>query len=146
MNGKVLKMTITQKQNIVDMRQQSIAFSQIAEALDMNINTVKAFYRRNDVFFRDFDDTKDKTLCKQCGKRLKQIPKTKPKTFCCDKCRFAFWNKQKNQKHRASLHRLVCTYCGGIFGSHDKHRKYCQHACYIEHRFGKGNTDVFSAI
>jgi len=140
-----MAMTNIQKQRIQDMRRQGVVFSQIADTLGLSANTVKSFCRRNNLNACNASNAtgnnENKELCKNCGKKLKQTPKTKPKTFCCDKCRFAFWNRHNNQINRDSLHRLTCARCGGDFGSHDKHRKYCRHACYIAHRFDRSPAD-----
>ena len=141
-------MTKIQKQRIEVLRRQGAAYSQIADTLGLSMNTVKSFCRRNNlVVLNASNDAKndyDKDHCKHCGKKLKQIPKVKPKTFCCDKCRFDWWNKHK--PGRISVHKLTCTYCGAEFGCHDKKRKYCRHACYINHRFKEGDRHDQGAV
>jgi hypothetical protein len=42
--------------------------------------------------------------------------------------------------NRKGVHKLTCVYCGIYFGSYDKNRKYCAHACYISGRFKKGGS------
>jgi IS30 family transposase len=143
-------MTDIQKRNIQDMRSQGVAYSQIADSLGISVNTVKSFCRRNNLTVsnasNDTGNEENKEQCKQCGKKLIQTPKAKPKTFCCDKCRFDWWNKQKNKTNRRSVHRLACEYCNRDFGSHDKKRKYCRHDCYIAARFGSGAREAVAAI
>ena len=125
-------MTGKQKQNIHEMRRQGAGFSQIAETLGLSVNTVKSFCRRKNLNACDAsNDTENKDLCKQCGTRLKQGTKSKPKTFCCDSCRYTWWNSK-----RGGIYSMICVRCGADFNSYDKNRKYCGHACYISARFG----------
>jgi endogenous inhibitor of DNA gyrase (YacG/DUF329 family) len=128
-------MTGEQKQTIQDMRRQGVPYTRIADALGISVNTIKSYGRRNILpTTRDAGDGKN--TCKHCGKRLKQAPKAKPRTFCCDKCRFDWWNAHRDTQRTA--HSLICAYCGAVFTSHDKNRKYCGHPCYIAARFPKG--------
>ena len=121
-------MTEQQKDNIVALRRKGLNYPQIADEMGISVNTVKSFCRRYDA---------NKGLCKNCGAPLVQIPKQKPKTFCTDCCRQTWWKRHPDQmKHRALLP-LTCENCGREFqGYADAHRKYCCHACYIQHRYG----------
>lgn len=130
-------MTGIQKQNIHDMRRQGLSYAKIADTLGLSANTIKSFCRRSKLnACATSNDTGNKDLCKQCGSRLKQTAKSKPKTFCCDKCRFDWWNSNRIKMNRKGVHQMVCTRCGEDFGSYDRNRKYCGHACYISARFG----------
>ena len=133
-------MTNEQKQSIHNMRRQGLGYTQIADSTGISVNTIKSFCRRNNLTTynasKDTGNKENKDLCKQCGKQLKQIPKAKPKTFCCDMCRFDWWNTNRNKMNRNSTHHLTCIYCGKVFDSYDKNRKYCGHSCYIADRFG----------
>ena len=146
-------MTGEQKQKIQDMRLQGSSYGLIAGSLGLSVNTVKSFFRRNnltacdasnDTGIEDKSEDKceeNKEICKQCGKRLEQTTKAKPKTFCCDKCRFDWWNINRDKAKRKPIHQLACACCGTVFNSHDINRKYCRHACYIAARFGRGLVD-----
>ena len=99
-------MTQEQKQQIQDMRRKGLGYKKIANWLGISENTVKSYCKRNN--FNADNNSKNNELsanattsqtidealctCKQCGKAFLQKPKTRPKTFCCDKCRFAWWN------------------------------------------------------
>jgi rRNA maturation endonuclease Nob1 len=136
---EVIFMTGEQKQHIQDMRRQGLSYVKIADALGISANTVKSFCRRGRLnACNASNDTGNKDICKHCGNKLKQTPKAKPKTFCSDKCRFDWWNTHRDKMARKGIYRLTCTHCGGDFGSYDKRRKYCGHACYISDRFGEG--------
>ena len=130
-------MTSTQKQRIQEMRLHGAGYKKIAAALGISENTVKSYCRRNAIKEAPAvvikSENKDK--CRNCGKHLIKIPKAKPKTFCCDKCRFDWWNTNRNKVKPAP--RLTCVHCGVAFSSRDRKRKYCGHACYIASRFGK---------
>ena len=130
-------MTDTQKQTIHNMRRNGAAHSQIADSLGLSVNTVKSYCRRNKINAKDASNDKiNEDICKQCGKNLVKMPQSKAKIFCCDKCRFDWWNVNRIQMNRKGVHRLTCAQCGAEFGSYDKNRKYCGHACYINYRFG----------
>ena len=136
---EVVMITTVQKQRIVDMRRRGIAHSQIAESLGLSANTIKSFCRRINLpacaASMDTDNNESKDICKHCGKHLEHPPKNKPRRFCCDKCRFDWWNAQRNTFIRKAAHRLVCACCGSAFTCYDKRRKYCCHGCYITDRF-----------
>lgn len=139
-------MTGEQKQRIQDMRLQGTAYSQIADTLGLSVNTVKSFCRRINLNACDASNEtgneENKEHCKHCGKRLIQKEKQKPKTFCGNDCRYAWWNSHRQQMNRKAVHRLTCAYCGRTFDSYGgKNRKYCGHSCYIADRFGRIPTD-----
>lgn len=122
------------------MRQQGVRYNQIADTLNLSVNTVKSYCRRNGLTVSE--DTKIdnyKETCKQCGKPLKQESKRKQKTFCCDKCRYMWWNTHRDYYRKSSaIYHFVCAYCGKTFDSYsNKDRRYCSHACYIRNRFGE---------
>ena len=134
-------MTDAQKQQIRDMRQKGVVYSQIANTLDISINSIKSFCQRNNIpagkaaVTHKLKTNIKKENCMHCGKKLEHNPKAKSKTFCCDQCRFDWWNKNRNKTNRRSLNHFICTYCGNKFKSYDKNRKYCQHSCFIAHKF-----------
>ena len=133
-------MTVLQKERIITLRNKNESYAKIAVALGLSVNTVKSFCRRNNIKNRnDSNDEieENKELCKNCGKKLTQTSKIKAKIFCCDKCRFDWWNANRGKMNRKGVHRLTCAHCGEGFSSYDKNRKYCGHACYISDRFGK---------
>ena len=121
-------MTSEQKQAIQSLRSQGQTYNYIAAGLGMSINTVKTFCRRNDLAI---------DRCKLCGKPLVHIEKHKPKTFCNDRCRLAWWKANREQMNKKAIYHFVCRRCGKPFDSYgNRGRKYCSHACYIAERFG----------
>lgn len=122
-----------QKEAILTMRQQGCSYPAIAERLILSPNTVKSICRRNGVRVLPTEKSAP-DICKNCGAPLQQNTGRK-KTFCSDKCRYAWWN----QSRRKEPYQLTCFYCGRKFISFgNKKRKFCGRECYILSRYGEG--------
>jgi rRNA maturation endonuclease Nob1 len=146
-------MTIEQKEKIQRMRCDGMGYGQIATVLGISKETVKSFLRRNPVpvcakdvpaenIPESTDAAMDGVLCRQCGTRLIQKPKQKPKQFCSDACRLAWWRENSAKLNRKAVYTIRCEGCGKEFESYgNKLRKYCGHACYIKKRFGGAEHD-----
>lgn len=127
-------MTALEKQKIKDMRCNKRSYAEIAVALDLPVNTVKTFCRRNHL--SDADLTGD-LLCQNCGCSMTR-GKYKPKRFCSDKCRMLWWNSHQNQVKRSAHYSFVCACCGSEFTVYgNANRKYCSRACYLKARRDK---------
>jgi len=142
---------MNQKRQIQDMRQQGFSLSNIAETLGLSRNTVKSFCRRNEVIACDAsEDTgieENKDICKHCNTPLSQRSKQKPRRFCNDKCRHAWWSRHRNFLNKKALYHIKCEYCRKEFDSYgNSKRKYCCHACYIAARFGDDDRKAVAAI
>ena len=145
-------MTVEQKEKIQQMRRDGAGYGQMAASLGVSKETVKSFCRRNPVQTNAQDAPVDSAVaaaaaetdravegvvCRQCCKRLIQRPKQKPKRFCSDECRLAFWREHSAQLNKKAVYTIRCAGCGHTFKSYgNKARKYCGHACYIKNRFG----------
>jgi ribosomal protein L34E len=117
-----------ERQHIAKLRDEGRSSAEIAKSLGMSANTIRSFLRR---------ESAKKSRCKHCGQALINIPKAKPKTFCSDTCRYAWWNKHRSQMHTKAVYLLKCAYCGKEFNSYASlNRKYCCHPCYVRHRYG----------
>lgn len=133
-----------QKQQIIKMRSGGHSYKTISDRLEISINTVKSFCRRNQVVAGErkedfsFSSSKPKkSSCEMCGANVGQISGRKKKRFCSDDCRFAWWS-EKRKKQEVGLKKL-CAFCRAEFlGSNE--RKYCSHGCYIKDRFGGGDS------
>jgi endogenous inhibitor of DNA gyrase (YacG/DUF329 family) len=139
-------MTGKQKETIQALRVQGLSYSDIAAAVGVTKNAVKTYCWRNSLpacdASEDTGNKENKEFCRHCGKRLMQTDKQKPKVFCGDKCRHAWWNAHREQMNRKAVYRLTCAYCGTVFDSYgNRSRKYCSHACYINDRFGGRPAD-----
>lgn len=128
-------MTNEQKEQIAVLRRQGYGYSKIAQTLSISENTVKSYCRRNGLCSDALNNT---AACKKCGKLIIIKEKCKPRQFCSDRCRVAWWNSHQRQSHAKTIYHFVCEKCGAPFESNgNKSRKYCSHDCYIAARFGK---------
>lgn len=126
-------MTICEKEQIRSMRIQGIGYGTIARNLSLSENSVRTYCRRNGLGA----DCKNGVVCKNCGKLIKVIPKQKPRKFCSDACRVAWWNAHPECVNRKAVYEFTCACCGELFYAYgNRGRKYCCHACYIEDRYG----------
>jgi endogenous inhibitor of DNA gyrase (YacG/DUF329 family) len=117
-----------QKQSIQALRSLGRTYRQIADHTGLSENTVKSFCHRNNVA---------KKFCKNCGKPLAGEAGHKPRTFCCDRCRQAWWRKNRDQLCKKAVYRFICANCGNPFESYgNRDRKYCSRGCYLAHRYG----------
>jgi len=128
-------MTELQKQQIIEMRKRGISFSDIAAIVGLSRNTVKSFARREEI---KKAKEAESGFCLQCGKPLVQVPKTKPRRFCTEKCRYTYWNGHRNLMGHKGKNPMACCYCGREFDTHGKKgRKYCGRQCYAHARWGE---------
>lgn len=143
---EVSVVTEAQKNNVLLLRQKGYGYKEIATELDVNVNTVRSFCSRNGLLdhnaYKDTGNKENKETtnfdnCHQCGKSLKQRPKTKRRRFCCDACRHRWWNAHRDKVNSKTTVRTVCACCGLLFDSYAyQRRKYCSHACYVKRRYG----------
>ena len=121
-------MTTAQKERIEYLRQSGESYSAIAAELDISVNTIKSYCRRNNI-----SSTADSTasdLCTNCGSALTHIKGSKKKRFCSDKCRMAWWNSHPHAVKRKAVYHFICPNCGSAFESYgNAHRKYCSRTC-----------------
>ena len=112
-----------QKHRIAIMRGKGATYAAIAEELEVSESTVKSHCRRNGI-------SNTYEVCPECGKRLEHIPKKKPKRFCTDECRMAWWAKNPEARNRQAVYSFICPQCGEPFTSYgNANRKYCSLAC-----------------
>ena len=123
-------MTDAQKRSIDDLRQQVFGYMKIGQMLGISDNTVRSYCRRSRL-------PSGAVLCPQCGKPVKRTLGRKPRKFCSDSCRTAWWNSHLDQVNRKAVYQFVCASCGKEFSAYgNARRKYCSRACYTAHRFG----------
>lgn len=122
------------KQAVLMLYQQGQPYTEIAESLLMSKNTVKSICRRSGLKPLPMKDT-DVAVCKNCGKPLVQTSGGRKRIFCCDQCRYAWWNHSRHKQPYI----LACRQCGEKFISFgNKNRRYCGRDCYNLSRYGKG--------
>ncbi len=120
-------MTEREQNIIISRREKGDAISSIAKDLGLNVNTVKSFCRRQKITIQGMDEK----FCLHCDRRLPKYQSGRPRRFCSDACRQAYWNIR--EKRYLTEH--TCPNCGKTFMAR-KSRKYCSHNCYIKDRFG----------
>ena len=129
-------MTAEQKSDVISLRSEGLTYSEIADRLELSINTVKSFYRR----CKDTSRETVSSYCKCCGKPIVQPAGAREKKFCSDVCRMKWWNSHREAVNKKAVYSYKCECCGRqvqAYGS--KNRKYCGRVCYIRHRFGDGD-------
>jgi len=147
-------MTTNQKQKALDMHRRGLTYTEIADTLGLPKNTVKTFCWRNKRLLCDAsnaagikENKETKNQCEHCGKPLEQRPKKKPRRFCDDACRLAWWKDNRDCINRKAVYHHTCANCGEDFDSYgNKERKYCCHNCYIAARFNNGASKAVSAV
>jgi len=142
-------MTGEQKQRIYLLRKKGVAFGIIADKLNVPKNTVKTFCWRNGLSDAELEMPQTNRgymgFCKQCGKALEQKSKSRPKKFCCDKCRLAWWSENSVQLNRSTQEKHTCENCGKEFLQYpSQNRRFCSHGCYIANRYNSEVNDDYS--
>lgn len=137
-------MTLEQIMHIHTLRDSGLSYRKISQATDIPLSTIKLHFIRNrnnrseKISGQGAYSNSEETIivpCKQCGKPVIQNPKRRAKIFCCDKCRFTWWNRNKYHIPRPSTRTVQCMGCGTHFHAYAANRKYCSHECYIKSRF-----------
>lgn len=125
----------TTKQKIINLRKSGLGYTKISQILNMSVNTVKSFCRRNNITITDISQNTE--FCRQCGKPVTTLPGHKEKKFCSDVCRMKWWKENPSKIKRKAFYSFVCPTCGKTFNAYgNSHRKYYSHSCYISDRFG----------
>lgn len=122
------------KDAILALRQQGRSYQKIAEQLILSPNTVKSVCHRSGA---ETPAPEISTLdtCKNCGATLPPGFRGRKRTFCSDKCRYAWWNRSR----RKQPYCLTCYCCGKPFISYgNRKRKFCSRECYVLSRYGEG--------
>ena len=86
-----------QKQRLIALRRSGAGYGQIADALEISINTVKSFCRRHGL-----SSAAKPSVCEQCGRTIEQNPGRKRKRFCSVLCRNKWWNTHLDLVQRNS--------------------------------------------
>ena len=151
-------MTKEQKQQIAALRTKGLVFAEIANKMNLSINSVKSYCRRNDIIpdaatanvsIQEPEHTNEATAdippeptyesritCKLCGETLTNTPGHRQKTFCSVFCQRKYWRQNRPLMQHHTLISVTCPNCGRTFFDYAGHkRKYCSHSCYIAHRY-----------
>lgn len=126
-------MTDTERAQIVMLQKQGYGYKRIATVTGMPLNAVKTFCRRHPID----QDKKVEPTCRNCGVRVEQTPHKRPKLYCSDQCRMAWWKRNRDKLNKRAYYHIVCQHCGKEFDSYgDAARKFCSPACYQASRTG----------
>lgn len=121
-------MTDLQKKQIVAMRNKKATYASISETLGIPVNTIKTFCRRNGMVTETFTR---RLCCKNCGQELTSTPNAKPRLFCSDRCKQAWWNRHRYERFSVKVVPHTCPICGKMFVDYSgANRKYCSQECY----------------
>jgi len=140
-------MSPNQKEDIHKLRLQGLGYKAIAGELLLTVDTVKGYCKRHHLNGQ-VEVATSSGLCLQCKKPIRQKKRGRTKKFCCDGCRYTWWNENqdKHSKKDAAIYHYTCQRCNKQFSSYgNKLRKYCSHDCYIKLRFG-GEDDGIQEI
>lgn len=120
------------KLKIIELRNAGQGYKKIASTLNISLNSVKSFIRRN----KNNDEITTDT-CKNCGAIILQVNKHKTKRFCSDSCRTSWWSKNRYSLSNTKMITITCKCCGKEFKDYpNQNRKYCSEKCYLKSRFG----------
>ncbi len=84
-------MTNTDKKKIQELYKRGYGYKRIAKELNVSVGSV-----RNALLV-----TNNEMLCRYCGHKLTFVEGKKKKIFCCDACRYSYWNnkRKEDKKH-----------------------------------------------
>lgn len=120
-------MTLEEKQKIYLLKKEGYGYKKIASELGISVSSVQSFLKRNPV---DIDLL---GTCKRCGMTILSIKGKKRKQFCCDRCRWDWWNSHIKEVNKKAFYTLTCKHCGKEFTAYgNQKRVYCCHDCYIK--------------
>ena len=120
-------MNLEQKQQIIKLKQEGYGYKKISKELNLPLSSVRY------VCDKGMEDISLFGTCKRCGNTIKSIKGKKRKQFCCDRCRWDWWNSHIKEVNKKAFYTLTCKYCGKEFTAYgNQKRVYCCHECYIK--------------
>lgn len=131
-------MNSIEREQIITLRAAGQSYARIADALNLSVNSVKSFCRRNALSGSTGSAVKHikteaplgATACEQCGCPVRQTPGRKHKRFCSDACRTAWWNAHRTQVRWKTMHTFCCARCGMQFSRYGvTRRSFCSRSC-----------------
>lgn len=126
-------MTATQKEIIYRMRQQRIGYAEIGKELGIPTATIKTYCYRNGLHTEVL--IHNASLCKNCGKAIKEKSKTRPRVFCSEACKRSWWNDHRKERKNDNIVEYSCIVCGKRFSDYaNSNRKYCSLSCFRNRR------------
>ena len=127
MNEKELQIKIK------ELRQEGYGYKKIAKELSTSIGTVRY------ACLKDEEESELVGECKNCNSKIKFVKGKKKKVFCCDKCRWEWWNKNKTTVEKTAYYTHQCKQCNKDFTAYGNNKRlFCSQACYIIFKKSKG--------
>ena len=149
-------MTDEQAAQLVEMRKKGVGYKSIATVLGLSRDIVRNYCRTHNLTGYASALTKNVQMliengeaCPYCGGMIHKGVRGRPKRFCSEKCRRAWWKAHPEavRTDTAAHAEKECLRCGKSFISYERsNRKYCCHDCYIKDRFWKEEKDVISEV
>ena len=138
-------MTNEEKISIFEMRKKGLGYKAIAVKLNKTRDGIRAYCQRHNLGGEGIFVTKNMEVgkamvCMKCGLSIEQPTQGRPRRFCSEQCRRAWWCDNPDRKTLGSdaMYVLTCAHCGRQYESYgNKSRKFCSHECYIKSRFYK---------
>lgn len=120
----------SQKEIILTMRRALCSYTQIAEKTGLSVGAIKSYCYRNGLNTESLKSSSG--FCKNCGKPILTPSKTRPRRFCSDACKTAWWNLHRyDHKNSSLIKQFKCNVCGKEFADYSStQRKYCSRICY----------------
>ena len=81
-----------------------LSYADISAKTGISVNTIKTFCRRNCLTDAELAE---QSICMNCGCAITKR-KYRPKKFCSDKCRMAWWNTHQDQVNRNAHYSFTC--------------------------------------
>ena len=139
----------TAEKNLIELyRSQGMGCAEIASRINLSVNTVKSYCRRNKpvaamASVPSAVATPETGVCKNCGALITAAQGKRDKIYCSDKCRYQWWHLHRGNSLNAT--ERACLFCEKLFRT-NRPQKYCCHDCYIRGRFQKRHEPVASAV
>lgn len=131
-----MALTEHQKQVATRIREQGGTPKQVAELLLVSLQDVKNYLARTKIT-PALSDTGTDLWCAWCGQALKASKFNPRKRFCNDAHRLKWWAVNRHHITPQTRQPQRCLNCGVEFVAWSSAaRKYCDHGCYIQHRYG----------
>ncbi len=144
-------MTQAQADQITELRLKGAGYKSIGTVVGLSRDIVRNYCKSHGLTGYASALTKNIRMkmdsgeaCLYCGGDVAQPKTGRPKKFCCEKCRRAWWKQHPEAVNRSEVasYECICENCGKKFISYgNKNRKYCSHDCYIKHRFWRDEED-----
>ena len=111
-------MTEQQKEQIRELRESGVSYSNISKETGLSVGSIKMFVYRESSSKRKF--------CKRCGAPLKMVKGKKEKVFCSTYCRVHYYLHSKKPIYK------ICPCCGKEFYNlYNPKQIYCSRECFL---------------